>query len=296
MRRLPLVIPTLTLGVLLLPARSGAAQTPPPAVTEGPSNTSVGQGALVSTTTGSFNTAVGAEALSTNVDGGANTATGYAALRANVAGQANTALGASAMAQNTFGNANTAVGDSALYSNTDGIDNVAVGSASLYANSVGVANTAIGGGALSQAAGHHNTGVGFGAGSSVTTGVYNVYLGATLAGDAADTNTMRLGRPYDGATGAGQNRTFIAGVAGTVLANPAVPVYIDSTGQLGTLVPAPFSGPISQPVHFSQLRPDAAAARLAALEDVVRTQQAALEELRQQIQRLSAPARAGGRK
>lgn len=42
--------------------------------------------------------------------------------------------------------------------------------------------------------------------------------------------------------------TFIAGVAGTVLTRPAVQVFVDGNGQLGTLVPAPFTGTIDQPI------------------------------------------------
>jgi hypothetical protein len=87
--------------------------------------------------------------------------------------------------------------------------------------------------------------MGYGAGANATTGTYNVFLGANALGTAADTHTMRLGLPYDSTGGAGQNRTFIAGIAGTVLTTPAVQVFVDAFGQLGTLVPAPFGGTIS---------------------------------------------------
>jgi hypothetical protein len=288
MRIFPRLAPALAIGAMII-ARAGYAQPAvSPALSEGPTNTAVGQGALASTTTGSFNTATGAGALTTNVDGNANTASGFDALRSNVAGHANTAIGAAAMAQNAFGSANTAVGDSALYSNTDGLDNVAVGNAALFANGVGAGNTAVGGQALTQATGHHNTAIGLGAGSGVASGAYNIHVGSDVGGAASDANTIRIGLPYDGLTGTGQNRTFVAGVAGTVLTNPAVPVFVDGFGQLGTLVPAPFSGSITQPVQFAQGRPDAAASRIDALEAMVREQRAAIAALRQQLERLTA--------
>jgi hypothetical protein len=55
-----------------------------------------------------------------------------------------------------------------------------------------------------------NVAVGDRAGSSATTGSYNVFLGAGVYGNAADTNTIRIGLPYGG--GLGQNKTFIAGI------------------------------------------------------------------------------------
>jgi hypothetical protein len=89
---------------------------------------------------------------------------------------------------------------------------------------------------------------------------------------------MRLGLPFIAANGIGQNRTFIAGVVGTVLTNPAVPIYIDGNGQLGTLVPGPIQGSVDAPVGTAPPAPNAAA-RIASLEDVVRKQAAAIAEL-----------------
>ena len=75
------------------------------------------------------------------------------------------------------------------------------------------------------------------AGLGATTGSYNVFLGAAVAGTAADTNTIRIGLPYDGGAGVGQNRTFIAGIHGTQLTGSYLQVVVDANGQLGTLAP-----------------------------------------------------------
>jgi hypothetical protein len=92
---------------------------------------------------------------------------------------------------------------------------------------------------------------------------------------------MRLGLPFDVGTGTGQNRTFVAGVAGTVLTTPAVQVFIDANGQLGTLVPAPFTGTIDSPLNTNP-RPDSAV--LQALAE----QRALIAELRQRVATLEA--------
>jgi hypothetical protein len=64
-----------------------------------------------------------------------------------------------------------------------------------------------------------------------TTGNYNLFLGANVTGTASDTNTIRIGLPYDGTNG--QNQTFIAGIYGTPMAGVS-PVVINASGQLGT--------------------------------------------------------------
>jgi hypothetical protein len=154
------------------------------------------------------------------------------------------------------GSDSVATGTSALYHATASF-NVAHGTSALY-------NTTTGG---------WNTAVGDRAGLNATTGSYNVYIGAGTHGTGADANTMRLGLPYDGAIGAGQNRTFIAGIHGTVLTGPAVQVFVDANGQLGTLTAPPITGTIGAPVSNApapdpalQRQVEAQAARIAALE------------------------------
>jgi hypothetical protein len=127
---------------------------------------------------------------------------------------------------------NTAVGDSALsLLNNSGIENSAVGYQALVTIASGSFNTAIGSRALDHnIGGNFNVAVGRLAGSANDSGSNNIYLGSGVLGVAGENNTMYLGRV------GGQIKAFIAGVRGitTVNAN-AIPVMIDSAGQLGTV-------------------------------------------------------------
>jgi hypothetical protein len=177
--------------------------------TGGTGNTASGDSALIFNTTGSGNTASGARALANNTSGNDNTASGYAALLSNTTGKNNLAAGLQALQANTVGNGNSALGRKALYSNTTGVNNTAAGNAALFYNTTGSSNIA----------------VGAGAGLYLTTGSANIEIG-------------NYGMPGDNATtriGSVQTRTFIAGIRGaaTGIAN-AIPVLIDSAGQLGT--------------------------------------------------------------
>jgi hypothetical protein len=213
-------------------------------------NTAFGAGALASNSTGYENSAIGAYALGSNTHGGRNVAFGHNALVANTMGGNNGAFGASALRYNTTGNANSAVGSRALYSNTTGCCNSAVGSRALYFNTTGVNNIAVGINALSaNTTGHNNIAIGADAlnsafagsgniaigqvaGANQTFGSDNIYLANT--GMGAESNRIRIGRP---GTGAGTHAaTFIAGIRGATTANAdAIPVLIDSDGQLGTV-------------------------------------------------------------
>ena len=63
---------------------------------------------------------------------------------------------------------------------------------------------------------------------SLTTGSYNIDIGNP--GKAGEANTIRIGR------GGSQTATFIAGIRGVTTVNAnAIPVLIDSAGQLGTM-------------------------------------------------------------
>jgi len=102
------------------------------------------------------------------------------------------------------------------------------GASALYVNTTGYYNTASGVNALrANTTGLGNTGDGVSALQFNTTGDYNIDIGH--AGVAGEGNTIRLG------TAANQSKTFIAGIYGawTGVAN-AVPVMIDSSGQVGT--------------------------------------------------------------
>jgi len=211
----------------------------------GDTNTAGGHSALFSNTTGSDNTATGASALSANTTGFNNTASGANALLFNTIGTSNTASGQSALFHNTTGGSNVATGVSALQNNTDGANNTASGTfalsgntsgslntasgfQSLQKNTVGTFNTASGASALlNNTTGINNIGIGNNAGLNLTTGDNNIDIGNL--GVAAEANTIRIG-----AFGT-QNRAFIIGIRGiTTGTADAIPVLIDSSGQIGT--------------------------------------------------------------
>ena len=213
--------------------------------TTGINNTAIGAAALLHNTIAEENTATGAFALSSNTEGDFNTANGGFALWVNTTGERNTAVGDSAMFSNTSGNQNTATGNAALGFNTVGGQNTATGASTLFNNTSGNGNTASGANALlSNTAGNFNTAVGinalnvnmtgsnnialgFSAGSNIT-GDNNIDIGSTGGGN--ESGTIRIGQSGS------QTTTFIAGVRGVTTGNMnAVPVLIDSLGQLGTI-------------------------------------------------------------
>jgi len=181
------------------------------------SNTAIGAGALLSNTIGFGNTANGAFALFSNTTGLTNVANGYQALFSNTTGGRNTAIGTGALLSNTIGTENTATGLGALATNATGVANTANGVNALVANATGSGNTAMGANALAfNTAGHGNTALGDGAGSSVTT-ASNVICVGSLGANVT-------------------NSCFIGNIRGITTANnDAIPVLVDSAGQLGTL-------------------------------------------------------------
>ena len=81
--------------------------------------------------------------------------------------------------------------------------------------------------ALVNNTGSNNIALGANAGSSITTGINNIHIGAF--GQTGDTNTIRIGK------GGLQTRAFMQGIRGVTTGQPnAVPVLVDSAGQLGT--------------------------------------------------------------
>jgi Chaperone of endosialidase len=198
-------------------------------LTTGTYNTAIGFFSLDNNRTGSFNTAVGAGALFVNT-GDQNTATGAAALLNNTIGTFNTANGEAALFFNTNGSSNTAVGSSALVQNTTGDTNTATGANALQSNTEGARNTAIGVGALLRSTGNDNIGVGAGAGTFLTTGDKNIYIGN--GGVATEDNTIHIGDQKVHAA------TFIAGITGVDEGSPTAVFINTTTGQLGTTPPA----------------------------------------------------------
>jgi hypothetical protein len=187
-------------GALFLHTRGGA------------DNTGLGDGALASVTTGFGNTALGERALRSTTTSNRNTACGYLALFSNGAGNVNTAVGVKALYANTSGFRNTAAGFEALPANTTGSRNTACGDRALASNTTGSDNIAIG---------HY-------AGSALTTGGNNIAIGS--AGIVGEATTIRIG------TAGTHTRAFLAGVRGvTTNVADAIPVLVDSSGQLGTI-------------------------------------------------------------
>jgi trimeric autotransporter adhesin len=221
------------------------------ALTSGAGNTGLGWYSLHAVTTGSFNTGVGAGTLALNT-GSSNTAVGTAALLLNT-GTENVAIGTTALIYNETGGSNTAVGNQALYSNTTGNGNVAAGyqaafSATtdditafgyqaLFSNLNGTRNTGIGNFALQNTTtGNDNTALGNAAGRNLTTGDNNIDIGWNVVGVAGESNTIRIGIP----TGASAHTaTYIGGIFGATPGPDALPVGIDTNGQLGTIPSSP---------------------------------------------------------
>jgi hypothetical protein len=202
-------------------------------------NTAVGWTALSSNTTGSWNTAIGFEALYFNDTGRNNIAIGHHASYWNVSGHDNVAIGGHVLFNNWEGQRNTAVGNSAMLQ-LSGNDNTAVGYGALL--ETGSANTGVGAQALFPSSGSKNTALGYNAGMNIGWGpevFYNLLLGADVTGETGETNTIRIGLPYNTSVQppAGQNRVFVSGIVETpFLAQDAVSIVgITSEGRLGTM-------------------------------------------------------------
>jgi Chaperone of endosialidase len=155
------------------------------------------------------NTAEGQNALLSRTIGNYNTAVGFFSLKALTFAEFNTGVGAGTL---FFNNAhqNTATGAGALLNNVTGHSNMANGAFALFNNTSGDSNIALGNSA----------------GLLLTTGNSNIDIGNP--GLAGESNTIRIGNNL-------QTRTFITGIRGVTTGNAnAIPVLIDSLGQLGT--------------------------------------------------------------
>jgi hypothetical protein len=211
--------------------------------TTGMSNTAAGSGALSTNTSGNADAAFGAGALAANTTGTFDTATGWKALFSNTTGFENTAFGASSLLRNTDGFNNTATGYEALEENDHGSNNTATGVLALFDNRAGTDNTAdgfealefglgsfnvaVGSQALLNTTSDSNIAIGYLSGSNLTNGCCNIMIGNS--GVAGEANTIRIGNSFQ------HGRTFITAIRGvTTGASNAVPVMIDSNGQLGT--------------------------------------------------------------
>jgi hypothetical protein len=205
------------------------------------SNTAMGYEALLSNRGGSDNSALGWASLASNIDSSQNTAVGSQALQSNTA-DSNTAVGFQALQSNTEGSENTAVGAQALQRNQDGTGNTATGYESLLFNTSAF-NTANGYEALmNTTTGQGNTAIGVQALFNNITGDGNIAIGPTAGGNlynsSGNIEIGNLGVAGDSETtriGTSQTKTFIAGIRDVTTGNAdAIPVLIDSNGQLGT--------------------------------------------------------------
>jgi Chaperone of endosialidase len=182
-------------------------------------NTATGDSALFSNTTANGNVANGFESLLNNTTGNINVAVGWHALLSNTIGDHNTASGYEALRENISGDGNVGTGWQALVLNTTGAGNTADGGVSLNHNTTGNYNTAVGDHALhDNETGSYNIALGYSAGQNVLTADNVITIGANVLG--ADLS----------------NSCFIGNIRGVSTANAdAIPVLIDSAGQLGTL-------------------------------------------------------------
>ena len=158
---------------------------------------------------------MGFQALNANTASG-NVAVGYQALRANTTGIRNTAEGFQALLKNTTGLGNTANGLTAFYNNTSGIANTAFGVYALWLSFSGSQNIALG----------------EFAGEAVSSGTNNIYIGN--AGISTNSNTIRIGTSAAFTDSVGISHPKHPVFVGVTTANAAIPVLIDTVGQLGT--------------------------------------------------------------
>lgn len=165
-------------------------------------------------------------------------------------GTNNTFVGASTGNTTVTGSLNTAVGTSStMISMTTGSVNNAFGAGALRAVTTGSQNNAFGNSLNNLTTGTQNTAVGYFTGDSLTTGSNNTFLGAASGvtanatgnsniyihhqGAVVESNVLRIGQ--SGEATLTLTKAFIDGIRGVITdVNDAIPVLIDSVGQLGT--------------------------------------------------------------
>lgn len=163
--------------------------------------TAIGYLSLTADTGGRRNTAVGSQTLLTLVTATDNTAVGYNALNAmdtsGFGGSEMTAVGSGASQSNNFFSfRNVAVGFMAMQASGAAIDGVAVGHLAATATGNAQRFTAIGSSALpligGGIGGNDNTALGYGTGSTITTGNANIFLGSGAGDSTAAAASNRL--------------------------------------------------------------------------------------------------------
>jgi hypothetical protein len=212
--------------------------------TTGSYNSFLGMGAGRNNTTGSFLTFLGMQAGLANTSGGENSFVGTYSGFSNTTGSYSSFLGAQSGYSNTTGNYNSFIGYNSGYANTTGGYNSFLGMGAGRNNTTGSYLTFLGmQSGLANTTGNSNTFVGTYSGINNTTGSSNTFLGYNAGfnaspaasnnvyisslGAPAENGAIRLGNPSS------QTSAYIAGISGATT-NAGVPVFIDSTGKLGT--------------------------------------------------------------
>jgi len=188
---------------------------------------------------------------------------------------------------NTIGGANTAIGWEALTANTMGINNAALGTLPLSSNTSGNDNTAIGNLALrNNVSNSDHVAVGRLAGSEITSVDNNIIIGHHNG--------------VHSTFGQEDNVCYIGNIWGARVDDsdpmaPALPVFVDPDGRLGTLPEAAAGNPgKSSPKEMKpQTIPDAAEQaplnlKVQKLRDTVVQQQKQIEKLTAVLQENTA--------
>jgi hypothetical protein len=259
--------------------------------TTGTDNTAVGTDAMVFNDSGNNNAAIGAFALFNNVSGLDNTAVGFEAMQFNVLAFTNVAVGVFAMQNNDSSGAgtanfNTAVGGFALETNIGGAENTAVGAGALEVGDGGNDNTVVGFLAGLNTTGNSNTCLGHSTGSTLTSGVGNIYIGAEVQpDDPTEPAFIRIGTPDFGGI---PYDTFISGIKDRFIELATAEfVFVDANQKLGTeLVDANGNKVATPQAMLNESRNQQK--RIAELEGTVAGLAAMVKEQAAQIQKVSA--------
>lgn len=188
---------------------------------------------------GTFNTFCGQATGNTTLtiaSAAGNTGIGALSLSSIVSGQTNTAIGFGSMQLATTARSSVSVGSATLQNMVSGFENVCVGNSVMGNSAVsGDQNTGVGHRSLFDlATGSANACLGWASGGAYTGAEsYNIAIGYNTTGVLGDNNILRIGATAGAAQIA---KSFIAGIRGiTTDVNDAIPVLIDSAGQLGTV-------------------------------------------------------------
>lgn len=232
---------------------SGTGNTLTLNLTDSHSNTIIGNTSGNNSITGSDNVVMGVGSGTALTTGDSNVVIGGLAATSMTGGAQNIFIGHRAGAAAVATTNNVFIGyDAGISCNDD--DNIFIGTTAGNALAVGSQNVLIGpGSGESMTSCLNNTFVGYSSGSSLLTGINNVMMGwaagtnysanesnniligMDVTGTAGEMNALHIGTGTG--TGPGQlNKSFIAGIRGiTPGTNDGIPVYIGSTGQLGTV-------------------------------------------------------------